>query len=272
MRIGFYLFAGVLFGAATLLASTVADARSHRHYRLRATPFARQGVSATAASHVAPGGTLKSEDHGASNTDGAFTKGGQNAGRPGQPGPTKAGTESAPGGIENAGAPAKEATPPDGHMKDLGPVDTRISVAPRLHSVKSDGIRSAKTKFRVVPGHSLRAHPKLASPAIVRNAIGMPIDPQSVENQGGRWKALDPDGTGGTLKPRARNGTGSAGLGLRPQASNPVFSPAITTMNHSNISGNIMLRPSTTPVAIGGPAKNSVGALNGTTFRQRHPQ
>jgi hypothetical protein len=192
MRIGFYLFAGVLFGAATVLVSTVADARSHHHYRLRATPFARPDVSAPPASHVAPIGTLKRVDHGASGTDDALSKGDRNAKRPGQPGPTKTGTEATPGGTENAsaGAPAKEATSPGEHMKDLGAVDTRISVAPRVHSVKSDRVRSAKTKFKIVPGHNLRAHPKLAPPTVDRNAIGVPIRPRGSRTRAANGKYL----------------------------------------------------------------------------------
>jgi hypothetical protein len=142
-------------------------------------------------------------------------------------------------------------------------------VEPRLYQAKPGRIRSAKTKFKLVPWRGLQVRPKLAPATVVRNAIGMPIHPQRADKNG--------SGTGGTPKPHVGNGgTGVSGLGLRPQASNPVptnglHSPATTTMNHSSVVGSIILRPTTAPGVIGGPAKNVVGSLNGTNFRQRHP-
>jgi hypothetical protein len=175
--------------------------------------------------------------------------------------------------------PAKDSTSPGVHMKDLGPVDTRISVEPRPHGVKPDRIRSAKTKLKLVLGRGLRVHPRLAPATVVRNAIGVPIYSQGTDNKGSQGKVPDQAGAGGTPKPASGNGgTGVAGLGLRPQASNPLPtngggspSPATMAMNHSSISGSIMLRPATAPSVIGGPAKNVFSSLNGTTFRQRHP-
>jgi hypothetical protein len=279
MRIGLYLLAGALFSAPMMLVNSVADAHPHHHHRLQAAHFVRPDVSVPPANHIAPPGALKPEDHGVSQADGAFTKGSRNTGRPGKPGTTKTGSEGTPGGIKDAstGTLAKDTTSPDVHMKDLGPVDTRISVEPRLHGVKPDRIRSAKTKFKLPPRHGLQVRPRLAPATVVRNAIGVPIHPQGTDNKGSQGKVPDQAGAGGTPKPAAGNGeAGVAGLGLQPQISNPVptnglHSPPTTTMNHSSIGGNVMLRPTTAPGVIGGPAKNVVGALNGTTFRQRHP-
>jgi hypothetical protein len=279
MRIGLYLLAGALFGAPTILVNSAADAHPRHHHWLHAAHFVRPDVSVPPANHIAPPGTPKPEDHGASQADDAFTKRSRNTGRASQPGTTKTGSEGTPGGIKdaNTGTPAKETTSPDVHMKDLGPVDTRISVEPRLRGLKPDKIRSAKTKFKLVPLHRLQAHPKLAPATVARNAIGVPIHPQGTDSKGSQGKVPDQAGTNGTPKPAAGNGgTGVAGLGLQPQVSNPVptnglHSPATTTMNHSSIGGSIVLRPTTAPGVIGGPAKNVVGALNGTTFRQRHP-
>jgi hypothetical protein len=278
MRIGFCFLAGALFGVPTTLMGSAADAHWHHHHRLRTAHFARPGVLVPPPIRVAPASAPKPEDHGASGTGDAFTKGGRNAGLPGEPAPTKTGREGAPGGIENAstGAPGEKTTPPNGHMKDLGPVDTGISAVPRLHSAKSDRARSAKTKFKIVPGHSLRAHPKLAPATVVRNAIGVPIHPHGTDNKGSQGKVPDQASPGGTPKAAAGNGgTGMARLGLQPQAANAVsingpHSPATTTISHSSIGGSIMFRPTAAPGIIGGPAKNVVGALNGTTFHQRH--
>lgn len=278
MRIGSHVFAGALFGATTVFVSISADARSQRHHTLRATHFARPDVSAPAANHGGPGGTQKRDDHGASDTGDSLNKGGRNSERLGRPGLIKTGTEGTLGGTENWRAFAKEATPPDPHMKDLGPVETRISVAPRLHGVKSDRLRRAKTKFKAVPGHGPQAHPKLPPATIVRNAIGVPIHPQGAENKGDQWKTPNPAGAGRTLKPLAVNGlTGVTRIGLRPQASNQLpangggsASRAITTMNYSNVGGSIMMRPNAMPGVIGGPAKNVVGILNGTTIHWPH--
>ncbi len=280
MRTGLYLRAGLLLGATAILGSSVAHARPH-HHRPHAADFVRPGVAASPANNVAPTGTLKPEDHGSADTDHAFTKGGRNAERPGQLGPAKAGGEGTLGGIKDANldAPAKEITPPDVHMKDLGPVDTRVTVQPRLHGVKPGTIRSTKAKFKVVPGHGLQVHPRLAPASVARNAIGVPIYPQGADSKSSKGKVPDHIGAGGAPKPQAGNGgTGIVGLGLRPQVPNAVTangggSPpqAITAMNHSSIGGSIVLRPTTAPGVIGGPTKNVVGALNGTTFRQRHP-
>jgi hypothetical protein len=280
MRIGHYLLVGALFGAPTMLVNSGADAHPHHHHRLQAAHFIRPDVSVPAANHVTPAGTPKPEDHGTSQADDAFTKSSRNTGRPGQLGTTKTGSEGTPGGIikdASTGAPAKDTTSPDAHMKDLGPVDTRISVEPRLHGVKPDRIRGAKTKFRILPGHGRQLHPRLAPGTVVRNAIGVTIHPKGTDNKGNQGKVPDQAGARGTPKAAAGNGaTGVATLELRPQASNPVptnglHAPATTTMNHSSIGGSIMVRSTTAPGVIGGPAKNVVGALNGTTFRQRHP-
>jgi len=278
MRIGLYLLAGVLFGTPTMLMNSAADAHPHHHHGLQAAHFVRPVVFVLPANHIAPVGTLKPEDHGAPEANDALTKSSWNTGRPGQSGTTKTGSEGAPGGIKDAstGTPAKDTTSPDVRVKDLGPVDTSISVEPRLHGVKPDRIRSAKTKFKLVPRHGLQVHPRLAPPTVVRNAIGVPLHSQGTDNKGSQGKVPDQAGVGGTPKLAAGNGGGVAGLGLRPQASNPVLanglhSPATTTMNQLSIGGNVMLRPTIAPSVIGGPAKNVVGALNGTTFRQRHP-
>jgi hypothetical protein len=269
MRIGFYLLAGVLFGALSALVSPAADARPHHHQRLHAAHFVRPNAAALPAVHNDPTGIAKPQDHGASDADGAFAKGGRNAEHPSQPATTKAGGEGTPDGVRDAssGTPAKDATSPDVHVKDLGPVDTRISVEPPLRGVKTGRIRSAKTKFKAVSRRGLQVHPKLAPTTAVRNSIGVRIRPQGADKGGG---------AGGTPKPPAGNGgPGVAGFGLRPKAFNSAPAgrgglPA-TTMNHPNIGGGTMLRPTTASGVIGGPAKNVVGALNGTTFRRRHP-
>jgi hypothetical protein len=42
-------------------------------------------------------------------------------------------------------------------------------------------------------------------------------------------------------------------------------------MNHSIISGRDMVHPGAGSGALGGPAKNLAGVINGTSFRPRHP-
>ena len=274
MRIGFYLRAGVLFGVTAILASSAAHARPH-HHGLHAAHLMRPEVSASPANHVAPTGTLKPEDHGVADTDDAFTKAGRNAGRPDQPDPAKTGSDGTLGMIKgaNTGGSVKDVRPSDVHMKDLGPVDTGISAGARLQRTKPGTVRSAKTKFKVAPWHGPKAHPRLAPAAVVRNAIGVPIHPQGTDNKSSHL------GASGAQKPSAANGgTGVIGLGSRPQVSSTVTTnrsgsptPAISAMNHSSIGGSITLRSAAAPGVIGGPAKNVVGALNGTTFRQRHP-
>jgi hypothetical protein len=280
MRIGFYLLAGAMLGGPAILANPAADAHPRHHHGLHAAHFIRPDVSLPPASHVAPAGASKLEDHRAADTDNAFTKGGRNAEHAGQPGPAKIGAEGAPGGIKDpsTGGPTKELPPPDVHMKDLGPVDTRISVEPRLHGVKPDRVRNAKTKFKAVPGRGLQGYRRVAPTTVVRNAIGVPIHRPRADNEESQKKIPGQIGAGATLKPHAGNAsTNVVGLGLRPQVPNSLTtngpsppSPTIAMINHSSISGSIMLRPSITPGVIGGPAKNIVG-LNGTTFRQRHP-
>jgi hypothetical protein len=93
MRIGFCLVAGALLGAPAMVASSVADAHPHHHHALHAVHSVRPGVSAPSANHVSRPGTLKPEDHSASDADDALTKGGRKVGRAGQPGATKTGSE-----------------------------------------------------------------------------------------------------------------------------------------------------------------------------------
>ena len=95
MRIGFYLRAGVLFGATAILASSAAHARPH-HHGLHAAHLVRPDISAPPANHVAPTGTLKPEGHGVADTDDALTKAGRNAGPPGQPGLAKTASDRDP--------------------------------------------------------------------------------------------------------------------------------------------------------------------------------
>jgi len=268
IHIGFYLRAGVLFGATAILASSAAHARP-QHHGLHPAHLVRPDVSAPRANHVAPTDTLKPEDHD------------RNAGRPGQPGPAKTASDGTLGAIKdaNAGGSIEDPTSTDAHRKDIGPIDTRISVVPRLHGAKPGAVRSAKTKFKVVPAHGPQAHPRLAPATVVRNAIGVPIHPQGTDNKSSQGKMPEHLDAGGAPKLSAGNGgPGVVGLGLRPQVRNTVTTngggsptPTVSAMNHSSIGGSIMLRSTTAPGVIGGPAKNVVGALNGTTFRQRHP-
>jgi hypothetical protein len=277
VRIGFYLLAGVTFVAPAMLANTSADAaHAHHHRRLGAAHFVSTNVSVSSTIHSVSSGTQKTEDHAVPGTDDAPAKGGRNSGRLGQPGPLNTGSEGTQSGVKDS-TPGVEVTSPNVHMKDLGPVETRISVEPPLHGLKPGKTASAKVNFKLVPRHGLHVRPNLVRATVIRNAIGVPIHPQANDNRGGHTKGPDQTGSSGAPKLTPGNGgAGLAGLESRPQVSNPFAakglpSPGAAAMNHSSIGGMLMLRPAITPGAIGGPVKNVVGSLNGTTFRQRHP-
>jgi hypothetical protein len=152
-------------------------------------------------------------------------------------------------------------------MKDLGPIDTRMSVHLQLRrpSVKSDKAREVKINLR----RPSRAYPHLQSTistgAVPRNAIGLSLPPRDAGPIELHFGAEHPLVSGGNdHHPNA--GLNQARL---PHPTVTVFVPAPTANRAAigTIGGNNFARRNWG--ALGGPAKMD-GGINGTTQRPAH--
>ena len=117
---------------------------------------------------------------------------------------------------------------------------------------------------------------------VVRNAIGQPVHPTSNNIKATEVKASERTAIDGALKNTSSSGNGgteAVGIDAHRQGFVPLRAgwaaprdPRVNTaMNHSIISGRDMVRPGLGASAIGGPAKNVAGVINGSSFRPRHP-
>jgi hypothetical protein len=168
------------------------------------------------------------------------------------------------------GSSAKGADTPDVRMKDLGPVDTRITVAPQPH-------RSDLGK-QTPPLHSptgLRTQPpqmRRPGAATTRNSIGEAV-PSSAQPAA---RAPSPGGIPGTMVPpgteRRTDSPGNAAAAPGNPALAPLHARPLTTAPvppRSTIDGGSIARRGNTPAAIGGQAKPPAG-INGSTIRLKH--
>jgi len=117
---------------------------------------------------------------------------------------------------------------------------------------------------------------------VVRNAIGQHVHHTSTDAKGAEVKASERTHVDGMLKnasPAGNGGTEAGGIDSHGQGFVPLRAgwaaprdPRLNTaMNHSIISGRDLVHPGAGSGALGGPAKNLAGVINGTSFRPRHP-
>jgi hypothetical protein len=271
LRIGFYLLAALLLGAPAMLVSFAADAHVRHHHGAHAVHFAPSNATVPVLNRDAANGTQQPQDRKDVRPDGAppNTLTGTAAGKGGkQPsgGSTQTGT----------GEAAKDATAPDFHTKDLGPIDTRITVQPRLHGAGPGTARKAKSK--VGPIGSRYSHVRHAfTPGkvghITRNAIGLAITPRSTvpaPNAALVRSPTDADAAPGVAP------IGSDGV-VKPNPSPDHFAvsrpgPVVigTGVGRSAINGSGFAPRGFVPATLGGPTKNFIVGINGSTIRPKH--
>jgi hypothetical protein len=264
LRSRFYLLAGALVTTFVVLTSPAADARSHHNHGAHSSHFARHGVSSPVMDHGAVNGMRKAQDYSAAKTGSSSDK--ADNGAPALQGTTAGkGAKQRAGGKETgAGAPLQDANVPELHARDLGPIDTRITVQPRLHG--PGAVRQAKSRIGLLGSRYSPVRHSITrgqTGRVARNAIGLPItSPSGIHSPTGAAPRVVPNAGGNLAKPNP--GSDYSG----------VFHPGSvatgTGVGRSSINGNGFARRGFVPAALGGPSKYVVIGINGSTIRPKH--
>lgn len=264
---GFCLLAGVFAGASAMLVSFAADARPHHPHGAHASHVVPASTTALVLKRDAASGARRPQDRDAVKTDGfqpnAFI--GAETGKGGkQPGGDS--KETRPG------VPAKEANAPDFHPQDLGPIDTRITVQPRLHGAGSVTVRQTKSKIGPIGSRYSpvwHAFTPGKSGYITRNAIGLPVAPRSVVPANSAALVRSKDAAPNS--PTASNDATKLNPGPDHLAvSHPGFQVIGLGAGRPALNGSGFVRRGFVAATLGGPAKNVAVGINGATIRPKH--
>jgi hypothetical protein len=185
----------------------------------------------------------------------------------------KGGKQPSGGNTETAiGAPAKDANGPDFHTKDPGPIDTRITVQPRLHGTGQGVARQANSKIGPIgPRYSHARHVFTPGKAghVTRNAIGLPITPHSTSPAPNAALVHSPTDVA-PFAPSGSNSVAKPNPSLDHFAvSHPGFVVTGTGAGRPAINGSSFARRGFVPATLGGPSKNVVVGINGSTIRPK---
>lgn len=280
-RFAVSLVAALCFGvaAATPSAATAPHGRDQR--QARSKPTRRQLTQLKASpppSAASPlGGATRPDDETAPKKDHGPSSGDSTA----VPSPARAGhgaKETVEGehpdrdrADKGKRPSAKGPATPDVHVKDLGPVDTRITVSPEPHRAgdkRLNPLPHSPVGRRILPPH---IRPPGAPPK--RNSIGEAVPspvqpaapPPSHESSPG---ATSPPG----IASRGGEGPGNTAAAPGSAAVAPLPPHPITAapaVPRSTINGSSITRRSNLPVGIGGQAKPAAG-INGSEIRPKH--
>jgi hypothetical protein len=184
-------------------------------------------------------------------------------------------------------ASAQDPAPVANHTAaEADPIDTSITTQRPSHFRRElkahESKKSTITHPSGISGDHRRTLMRGTKVGVVRNAIGQPVHQTSIDIRGAEVKASERTHVDGTLKdasPAGNGGTEAGGTDPHRQGFVPLREgwaaprdPRLNTaMNHSIISGRDMVHPGAGSGALGGPAKNLAGVINGTSFRPRHP-
>jgi hypothetical protein len=265
-----FRFGLVLAGALCLAMAAAAQARSDAALQ----QVAQLKTSPPPSDARPSSGATKPDDQTTPQTEQAPSNGGSTA----APSPPHEGRSAKQGkgehpdrGLTDKGkaAPAKAPETPEIHMKDLGKVDTRITVVPEPHrpgDKKQTPPLHSPTGLRVVP-------PPLRQPGgpANRNSIGETV-PSSARpaapapSAGGSRSAPNP-----TIAARSSEAPGNTVPSGNPSLA-PLPTPPITAAPaapRSAINGSSITRSSNLPGGLGGQTK-PVGGINGSEIRPKH--
>ena len=133
-------------------------------------------------------------------------------------------------------------------------VQDRVRAAVARANASGNGVRNAVGGTMANNAGSVSAN---AAGSVVTNAIGMAVQvhPNIAGSVGSELRTGVPASTGGRMPITGNNGAGIGGASI----------------NGASISGTNIGRSALRIGAIGGPAKNMSGVLNGTDFHPRHP-
>jgi hypothetical protein len=166
--------------------------------------------------------------------------------------------------------PTKGAGTPEIHMKDLGPVDTRITVPPqprRTDERKQNPLLHSPTGLRTQPPHTQR--PGGATP---RNSIGEAVPSSAQPGARAPSQGSSPGAAAPPVTARGSTGPGNPAAALGNPALAPFHPHPITAAPEaprSTINGTSVARRGNGPSGIGGQAKPLAG-INGSTIRPKH--
>jgi len=242
-RIGFSLLASAMIGAAVALVSFSADAHARHLHRAHSMHFAPANVAAPepAAEKIKdgkkPGRAQQGRDEG-----------------------TSSGTDDSTG--------TKQTRLPN--MKDLGPVDTSITIVrPPFQGAKADVTRQRTSKINPKTGkyfHTRQAFIRHTNKPVVRNTVGVSVGPHNVTaGQHGVFARVPAEDGRGAQSGVAGPGAGPAG----------VFHPSVRTSqggalaNHGALSGSSFPRRGFAPAGLGGQTKMT-GTLSGSMIRPKY--
>ncbi len=260
MRIGCYLLAVVLLGAAAMQACFAGEAAGNGEgSNLSAKPDGSRPPSGEDAAR----GRAKLDNQPAPEVKGDDSK-----------------TATGEGAL-NGNAVAKDLNASGAGGYDPDGIDTHMTVQPRRLGGKRDEVGDAKIKFTLLAPGSLRPRrlSKLGTPdRMMRNAIGVPLARHGgLERRDGehhdfptvvRVPAAGATGVAGsgTASPATAEGRVDRPTILRANAS-PILSPVAP--NRGTINGTSLNRPGFSPSGVGGPAKQVAG-ISGTAIRPKH--
>jgi hypothetical protein len=235
LRRGLCLLAGILAGAPAMLVAYAANARAYHHHGTHAVHVVSPGNGAPVLKRDTANGPRQSQDR----------------------------KEISPG------TPAKTINAPDFKPKGVEPIDTHITLQPNLHGAGPGAVRQAKSKIGPIGfrySHVRQPFTPAKSGRDARNAIGLSVAPPTVgpANNAGFARSptgVVPSGNAVVIKPNpgldhfAVSHPGSQVSG--PSAVRPA------------LNGNGFVRRGFVPGTLGGPTKNLVVGINGSTIRRK---
>jgi hypothetical protein len=274
LRSAFHLLGGVLFAAPAMLASFAADAHSRPHHRAHSAHFVQPDPSQPVLNHAVADGWGKLRNHGAAKPGSSPGNAEGSAPFNTLPGSTGRGAKQETWGSKEtgAGSAAKDANAPDVHMKDLRPIDSRITVQPSLHAARPEMTREVKSKIRPNTAKVRQTFIPAKASRVTRNAIGLPVTPNSGIAGHNSVPAGLPAGTAPVVAVSGSNSLakpypGQDRLGVsRPNAG--TIMPG-RVANRGTINGTSFSQRGFAPIGLGGPVKTVVG-INGSMIRPKH--
>jgi hypothetical protein len=266
MRIGLCLLAGALFGAPTILVGSSTDAHARHLHRMHSTHFAP--ALTPSSNKNAVNGAQKLQEHNAPVPENTAEKPNDDK----QFGRNSVGNEQGDhdGAARNANTSAGTNETKLPNMKDLGPVDTHITIVrPYLRGPKAETTRTGSSKINSKAGKYWRAGRTLVqhkNRPVVRNTIGVPIAPRDVMTGQRVAPAGMPTGVKGG------DGLAKAGPSVGPTGAfhpNAGTAPGVPLTGRGAISGTGFPRRGFVPAGLGGQTKMS-GGLSGSTVRPKY--
>jgi hypothetical protein len=258
---GLYLIAWVLLGTTALLTSPAAKARPSHYHGTHSRHLGLTGVRIPVADHGAVSSVREPQDHRAPKT-----------------GNSSAGAATQKGGKQpngaSAGTAAKDSGVPDFQPKDLGPIDTRITVQPRLHGAGPGTPRLTKSGVGPISSRYSHVHHGFTSARsshLTRNAIGLPVAPPITMRGPNNGVVRAPIGALPGVEPSASYGAVKTNPGPGPfGVSRPGSVVNGLGAQRAGINGNSFGRRGFVPANLGGPTKNVVVGIDGSTIRPKH--